>query len=357
MTSKNFNEGVIRISDRLKSMPSVYGQGLDVRAYEAVKAFLAEILHTDEDVIKLERELDRVGNNAFMSVPPPRPSTEFELAFYDAWSFFRNKNAVHLEIGVSVAWPEERLRAARESERLSDIIRLDFDASCPIDVAASVTALPFADNSIDRIQAISLIEHVAYPHEVIAECFRVLKPGGLVYFNVPFLFVRHGYPDDYLRYTDSFFREVLGDAGFVDTNVDTAGTRGVFLTIANLVKAARAQDDQGTASQVHQALTALLAATAGLDDDMIEGAPDHWFATLAFARKPGPYGFNAPLDIRKPFIERHINRLACPLTLSPLKIVDGALENSSGYRWPVKNGIPELVQLRGAYKLVRTRDK
>ena len=59
-----------------------------------------------------------------------------------------------------------------------DIIRLDMNPAFPVDVAASVTALPFRDNSIDSISSNSLFEHVPHPHDILREAFRVLRAGG-----------------------------------------------------------------------------------------------------------------------------------------------------------------------------------
>jgi ubiquinone/menaquinone biosynthesis C-methylase UbiE len=47
----------------------------------------------------------------------------------------------------------------------------------PVDVAASVTALPFRDNSIDCMSSNSLFEHVPCPHDILREAFRVLRAG------------------------------------------------------------------------------------------------------------------------------------------------------------------------------------
>lgn len=343
------------LANRFENMPSLYGKGLSDRAKRAVEVFL-EVLCEDRMLgDKLSAELDRVGHDVFMNMPPPRKSEAYTSAHSALWHSFFGKNAIHLEIGVSVAWPEERRDAFRKSDGLGDFIRLDFDPSCPVDVAASVTALPFADESIDRISALSLLEHVAYPHEVLSECYRVLKPGGALFINVPFLFLRHGYPDDYLRFTDSFFREVMGDIGFEGIETDTVGAQGVFLTTGQLIKAARAANVESGSADMHRALTALCIAAGGIDSEMVLAGQDHWFATLVFCRKPGEHQIGNEINVEAPFMDRHIERLACPLTLSPLSVVDGGLRNARGHIWPVANGVPQLIQVRGAYGLERRR--
>ncbi len=45
--------------------------------------------------------------------------------------------------------------------------------------------LPFPSHSVDLVCSFNVFEHVADPDRVLAECIRVLKPGGYLYFNFP----------------------------------------------------------------------------------------------------------------------------------------------------------------------------
>ncbi|MBK5292066.1 MAG: class I SAM-dependent methyltransferase [Acidobacteriia bacterium] len=47
-------------------------------------------------------------------------------------------------------------------------------------VAASATAMPFADNSFDAIWSIWVVEHIPEPERALMEMRRVLKPGGIL---------------------------------------------------------------------------------------------------------------------------------------------------------------------------------
>ena len=47
--------------------------------------------------------------------------------------------------------------------------------------------LPFAEGSFDAVVAQAVLEHVLDPQRVVAEIHRVLKPGGLVYAETPFM--------------------------------------------------------------------------------------------------------------------------------------------------------------------------
>jgi len=45
--------------------------------------------------------------------------------------------------------------------------------------------LPYGDAAFDTVVAIEVFEHTRAPYDVIAEAYRVLKPGGLLVFSVP----------------------------------------------------------------------------------------------------------------------------------------------------------------------------
>ena len=58
-----------------------------------------------------------------------------------------------------------------------------------------------ADNSVDCVVTVSTLEHVRYPQKIVAEIYRILKLGGIIYVNVPFVFPFHADPDDFYRFS------------------------------------------------------------------------------------------------------------------------------------------------------------
>ncbi len=92
--------------------------------------------------------------------------------------------------------------------RDSAIRRLSFDIyrSPGIDMIADAHEIPLADDSVDGVLVQAVLEHVLEPERVVAEIWRVLKPGGIVYAETPFLQQVHEAAYDFTRFTDSGHR-------------------------------------------------------------------------------------------------------------------------------------------------------
>jgi ubiquinone/menaquinone biosynthesis C-methylase UbiE len=91
------------------------------------------------------------------------------------------------------------------------------------DVQADAIALPFLDSVFDFVLCTELMEHVIGPDQILAELHRVLRPGGRLFLCAPFLYQIHGDPDDFARYTGSFWRRHLVAHGFVVDRIEKQG--------------------------------------------------------------------------------------------------------------------------------------
>lgn len=70
---------------------------------------------------------------------------------------------------------------------LSGYVNIDSDPTLNVDLAATMPPIPYGDESVDEVWACHYLEHLDQPTgaEFLRECYRVLKPGGIVAVVVP----------------------------------------------------------------------------------------------------------------------------------------------------------------------------
>ncbi len=103
-----------------------------------------------------------------------------------------------------------------------------------VDLVADAHAIPLLDSSVDSVVCNAVLEHVRNPEQVVAEMVRVLRPGGLLYAEVPFIFFFHGYPSDYRRYTSEGMRQLF--SALTDVRLSqSGGPMSALLQTANIV--------------------------------------------------------------------------------------------------------------------------
>jgi SAM-dependent methyltransferase len=84
-----------------------------------------------------------------------------------------------------------------------------------LDLACDLgSPLPFRDASFDTLLLSDVLEHVPDPGLLWREMARVLRPGGRLILNVPFLYWIHEAPHDYGRYTEHALRRFAAGTGF-----------------------------------------------------------------------------------------------------------------------------------------------
>lgn len=82
-----------------------------------------------------------------------------------------------------------------------EITGVDIYASPTTDYICDAHNLPFKDNSFEGVWIQAVLEHVVLPDVVVAEIYRILKTGGIVYSETPFLQQVHEGAYDFTRYT------------------------------------------------------------------------------------------------------------------------------------------------------------
>lgn len=83
--------------------------------------------------------------------------------------------------------------------------------------------IPLADASVDCAIATEVLEHCPEPEMVMREILRVLKPGGVFFLTVPFLWSLHDVPHDEYRYTPFSLERHLKNSGFAHIELNALG--------------------------------------------------------------------------------------------------------------------------------------
>jgi SAM-dependent methyltransferase len=92
--------------------------------------------------------------------------------------------------------------------------------------------IPLASASFDTIISSDVIEHLPDPRLAFQEMARLLRPGGRLILNTPFLYMLHEVPHDYFRLTRFSLSRLAQEAGLEVIELQELG--GIIETWGNL---------------------------------------------------------------------------------------------------------------------------
>jgi SAM-dependent methyltransferase len=134
-------------------------------------------------------------------------------------------SGVLLDIGCGYM-PYRELLLAPPS-RVTKYVGLDLAAhpNYPIspDLVWDGMTIPLPDESVDSAMATEVLEHCPEPDLVLREIHRVLRPGGVLFLTVPFLWPLHDAPYDHYRYTPFALERMLKSSGFEQVEIHARG--------------------------------------------------------------------------------------------------------------------------------------
>jgi SAM-dependent methyltransferase len=83
--------------------------------------------------------------------------------------------------------------------------------------------IPTEDESFDCVMATEFLEHYTEPEKVLSEIHRVMKPNGIFFATVPFIWNLHEVPHDEYRFTPYSLERHLRYAGFENIQIKPLG--------------------------------------------------------------------------------------------------------------------------------------
>lgn len=137
---------------------------------------------------------------------------------------------------LAKALPDELfmdLGCGRRSVTLDNVLYVEVYPSVSADLIVEPNCrYPIRDGSLRGIGCFAVLEHTRQPWLVVQEMRRMLKTGGQIFIDWPFLQPVHGYPSHYFNATREGLTSIFEDEGFT---VDAAYT-GAHQTAAYTIQ-------------------------------------------------------------------------------------------------------------------------
>jgi SAM-dependent methyltransferase len=199
-----------------------------------------------------------------------------------------------LDIGCG-SKPWARLLAPHVDEHIG-IDRVESareDAS--VDVIASAYDVPLEDDTADTVLLSAVLEHLERPDLALAECRRLLKPGGHLVITAPFIWHIHEQPRDFFRFSPYGLRYLIESAGL--EVVELVPLAGAWTTFSLEFSYAIRKYRRGALRPAVDLFTRAMQ-WAGARWDRVDYQPQFSWSHLAIARKPSGDGPAPPPDPR-----------------------------------------------------------
>lgn len=113
----------------------------------------------------------------------------------------------------------------------------DIDVNADVDLFCDAHELPFRDATQDAVITTAVLEHVMYPERAAAEIHRVLRAGGLLYSEMPFMQQVHEGAYDFTRYTLSGHRRLFNHFAELDSGMVAGPATALVWSIENFMLA------------------------------------------------------------------------------------------------------------------------
>lgn len=156
-----------------------------------------------------------------------------------------------------------------------------------LDIAALAYSVPVREQTFDGAICTAVLEHLEEPEQALRECCRILKPGGVAIYSVPFIWHPHEEPRDFYRYTEHGLRYLMTKAGFEVVRI--VPLAGFWVTFGQLFAYYLSRYDHGAIRRTRLLLPVYLIVQAiALALDRLDRAEQWTWAYMAVVRRPAP---------------------------------------------------------------------
>jgi uncharacterized protein YbaR (Trm112 family) len=115
------------------------------------------------------------------------------------------------------------------------LIETDIYLGDQVALVADGHDLPFLDASLDGVVVQAVLEHVLDPQRCVAEIHRVLKPGGIVYAETPFMYPVHLGAHDFTRFSPTGHRRLFRYFAAIDAGLAAGPGQALALALRGFV--------------------------------------------------------------------------------------------------------------------------
>lgn len=161
---------------------------------------------------------------------PPPPTTNYLYRHFDINPYqLLPDNPVIFDIGSKGGRASYAFGTPPSDAK---VVCVDVEARSGVDLIADAHNLDMVESAtVDCVVTISALEHMKYPRKVVDEIHRILKPGGVLYVSVPFIFPFHSDPDDFYRFSNHGIEVLCEDF----KRLDSGFNRGPASTMHHLL--------------------------------------------------------------------------------------------------------------------------
>jgi len=118
-----------------------------------------------------------------------------------------------IDIGCGIK-PYKNILSPYVSEHIGVDHEKTFHESSQIDIFGTAYQIPVEEGSFDSAICTAVLEHLEEPELALRECHRILKPGGVAIYSVPFIWHIHEEPRDFYRFSKYGLQYLFEKVGF-----------------------------------------------------------------------------------------------------------------------------------------------